>query len=79
MKRIITDQQVQKIIELSAKGYKNRQIAIELGMKHATLQSWKMKLRKQGITLPAQLGRPRRGKVASYNATIDEYNKAQKY
>lgn len=58
-KTIVTDEQRTKIIELSQKGYTNAQIATEVGMKNSTLQFWKRKMRNQGISVVALLGRPK--------------------
>lgn len=87
MKRIITDAQREKIIELSRAGYSNRQIAIELQIKHSTLCSWKAKIRKEGLSLPDNSGRPKVYKDGeenvprtitthpTYITTIAEYNR----
>ncbi len=61
MTKIITNEQRTKIVTLSNEGYQNRQIAIECGMKYSTLCYWKARLREKGISLPASLGRPKKG------------------
>jgi len=58
MKRIITQEQIDKIVKYSQLRYSNRQIAIECGMKYDTLGYWKRKLRNEGVSILALLGRP---------------------
>lgn len=86
MKRIITDEQRSQIIILSNKGYTNRQIAIETGMKYATLCYWKNKLRNEGIAVLSLIGRPKiktpaistLKELEAVNSTDREFNNTQK-
>lgn len=73
MKKTITAQQKVKIIELSLKGYRNRQISIEIGMKYATLCYWKSKMRQEGIIIPNVSGRPKRGSLPTLLNKVEEY------
>ena len=69
----ISSDQINKIIDLCYKGYTNRQIAIELNMKHATLCYWKKKLRDRGVEIPAQIGR-----LKTHITTIAEVDRITK-
>ena len=52
----------EKLIEYAQKGLYNTEIAILLGIKEATLSSWKKQLRESGVFIPAQKGRPNKGR-----------------
>ena len=54
------ENKVKKIIELSEQGLTNLEIARhpEVMLKHATLCSWKRKLKQQGREVKSQVGRP---------------------
>lgn len=75
----MTKQQKEKLIELSNKGYNNWQLSNEMGIKLATIHSWKRKLRDAGVVLPAQQGRPRKGSIQSIKliTTVSEFEKQQ--
>ena len=50
-----------RITDLSNQGLTNRQIAIELDMKYATVCLLKRKMRDQGVVINSILGRPKKG------------------
>lgn len=78
MNIIITEEHKKKIVELSNKGYTNRQIAIELDMKYSTFLYWKNKLRKNGFPMFSQIGRPKLERPKTYIAKISIVEKTKK-
>ena len=68
----ITVDQKNLIIDLSAKGYKNQQIAAETMLKYSTVCYWKKKMRNEGIAVLSLLGRP--SKKTTAFKTIAEQN-----
>jgi transposase len=56
----MNEETIKTIVEMSAQGKKNEDIAEELGVKYSTLCYWRMRLRDRGVAIKSNMGRPKK-------------------
>jgi hypothetical protein len=67
------EERMKKVLELTQLGWREKEICVELGIKHSNLRSFKSRMRKRGISIPTfkrGKGHPRYG-VEQLNGKID--------